>query len=176
MRNESVLLARARELDETALAEIHDAYYGPLFRYIAFRVSDRQAAEDLTSEVFVRLLTTLHDGKAPETTLKGWLYGVAANVVSDHHRRHYRRPQTELSESLPGLHGDPAEMVDRKLNQSHLRILLGELTPEQQDVLALRFGYEMPIRDVAEVMGKSEGAIKQLQARAVAMLSKKLSW
>ena len=51
MRNESVLLARARELDETALAEIHDAYYGPLFRYIAFRVSDRQAAEDLTSEV-----------------------------------------------------------------------------------------------------------------------------
>lgn len=176
MRNESVLLARARELDETALAEIHDAYYGPLFRYIAFRVSDRQAAEDLTSEVFVRLLTTLRDGKAPETTLKGWLYGVAANVVSDHHRRQYRRPQTELSEALPDSYGNPAEMLDKKLSQAHLRTLLGELTTEQQDVLALRFGYEMPIRDVAETMGKSEGAIKQLQARAVAMLSKKLSW
>ncbi len=176
MRNESVLLARARELDETALAEIHDAYYGPLFRYIAFRVSDRQAAEDLTSEVFVRLLTTLRDGKAPETTLKGWLYGVAANVVSDHHRRQYRRPQTELNEAMPDSYGNPAEMLDKKLSQAHLRTLLGELTTEQQDVLALRFGYEMPIRDVAETMGKSEGAIKQLQARAVAMLSKKLSW
>ena len=77
---------------------------------------------------------------------------------------------------MPDSYGNPAEMLDKKLSQAHLRTLLGELTTEQQDVLALRFGYEMPIRDVAETMGKSEGAIKQLQARAVAMLSKKLSW
>jgi len=175
LRNESVLLARARELDQGALAEIHDAYYGPLLRYIAFRVSDQQIAEDLTSDVFTRLLTALHDGRAPETTLRGWLYGVAANVVNDFHRQRYRRPQTELPETLASPHGDPTEAAERTLQQNHLREALVELTLEQQDVLALRFGYDMPIRDVAETLGKSEGAIKQLQARAVTMLSKKLA-
>lgn len=176
LRNETVLLARARELDQAALAEIHTAYYGPLYRYIMFRVSDQHQAEDLTSEVFMRLLTALRDGKAPETTLKGWLYGVAANVVSDHHRRSYRRPQTELPETLTSDEGNPTEALDRTLQHSRLREAMSDLTSEQQDVLALRFGYEMPIREVAETMGKSEGAIKQLQARAVAMLSKKLAW
>ncbi len=177
LRNESVLLAQARKLDPGALAEIHTAYYGPLFRYIAFRVSDQQTAEDLTSEVFTRLLNALHAGRAPDTTLKGWLYGVAANVVTDFHRQQYRRPQTELPDSLPSLHEDPSEAAHFNLRQTHLRAAMGELTSEQQDVLALRFGYDMPIRDVAETMGKSEGAVKQLQARAVAMLAKKLtSW
>ena len=176
LRNESVLLARARELDQTALAEIHTAYYGPLFRYIMFRVSDQHLAEDLTSEVFMRLLTALQDGKAPETTLKGWLYGVAANVVSDHHRRRYRRPQTELPETLISNEGDPTELLDRTLQHTQLRAAMKDLTQEQQDVLALRFGYEMPIREVAETMGKTEGAIKQLQARAVAKKKKKLAW
>ena len=175
MRNESVLLARAHELDEGALAEIHTAYYGPIFRFIAFRVADRHAAEDLTSEVFIRLLTALNGGNAPQTTLKGWLYGVAANVVGDYHRQQYRRPQTELPETLASSFGDPTDAVDRTLQQGRLRQAMNELTAEQQDVLALRFGYDMPIREVAETMGKSEGAIKQLQACAVMMLFKKLA-
>ena len=73
MPDEITLLARARALEDEALAEIHETYYEPIFRYIVFRVSNQQIAEDLTSEVFVRLLSALRDHTAPQNTLRGWL-------------------------------------------------------------------------------------------------------
>ena len=92
VQDELTLLARARQLDPEALAHIHDTYYTSIFRYVAFRVGDHATAEDLTSEVFTRLLTALRDKGAPQNTLRGWLYGVAARVVIpvDRHRRHIR--------------------------------------------------------------------------------------
>src|SRR5512139_1491914 len=100
VQDELTLLARARQLDPEVLARIHDMYYTSIFRYVAFRVSDHATAEELTSEVFTRLLTALRDKNAPQNTLRGWLYGVAARVVSDHHRKAFRAPQVELDETL----------------------------------------------------------------------------
>ena len=173
--DEMILLSRARQLDPAALAEIHETYYAAIFRYVAFRVGDRDTAEDLTSEVFTRLLTALRDKHAPQNTLRGWLYGVAARVVSDHHRKAYRAPQVELKEALISADHDPADIVEGRLTQEHLNRALQDLTEEQRHVLSLRFGADMPIQDVARTLGKSEGAIKQLQARAVAALARKLS-
>ena len=175
MQDELALLARARTLDPDALAEVHDRYYTPIFRYVAFRVSDRDVAEDLTSEVFTRLLSALRDKNAPQNTLRGWLYGVAARVVSDYHRRHYRAPEVELDETLVSREAGPAEIVDKLLAHADLKRAMAELTDEQQHVLALRFGYDMPIQEVARTLNKTEGAIKQLQARAIAALSRKLA-
>jgi RNA polymerase sigma-70 factor (ECF subfamily) len=132
-------------------------------------------AEDLTSEVFTRLLSALRDKNAPQNTLRGWLYGVAARVVSDHHRRHYRAPEVELDEALMSRDAGPAEIVEKMLARADLKQAMTELTDEQQHVLALRFGYDMPIQEVARMLGKTEGAIKQLQARAVAALARKLT-
>lgn len=174
VQDELALLARARKLDPAALAEVHNVYYAPIFRYVAFRVGDRDTAEDLTSEVFTRLLSALRDRHAPQNTLRGWLYGVAARVVSDHHRKHYRAPQVELKESLVSTNTDPADIVDALLNREDLNRAMAELTEEQQNVIALRFGYEMPIREVARTLDKSEGAVKQLQARAIAALARTL--
>ncbi len=175
MQEELALLARARQLDSAALAEIHDKYYAPLFRYIAFRVGDRDLAEDLTSEVFARLLSALRDKHAPQNTLRGWLYGVAARVVSDHHRRHYRAPEVELDEGYASQAAGPADIIENLLTHEELKRAMLELTEEQQHVLSLRFGYDMPIQEVARTLGKSEGAIKQLQARAIAALARKLT-
>ena len=175
VQDELTLLARARQLDPEALALIHDTYYASIFRYVAFRVGDRETAEDLTSEVFTRLLTALRDKHAPQNTLRGWLYGVAARVVSDHHRQAYRAPQVELDESLVSADHDPADIVEGKLTQERLKRAMQELTEEQRHVLSLRFGSDLPIQDVARTLGKSEGAVKQLQARAVAALARKLS-
>ena len=175
MQDELALLARARTLDADALAEVHERYYAPIFRYVAFRVSDRDVAEDLTSEVFTRLLSALRDKNAPQNTLRGWLYGVAARVVSDHHRRHYRAPEVELDESLMSRDASPADIVEKMLTHADLKQAMTELTDEQQHVLALRFGYDMPIQEVAKTLGKTEGSIKQLQARAIAALSRKLT-
>ena len=175
MQDEMALLARARTLDPDALTIIHATYYAPIFRYVAFRVGDRYVAEDLTSEVFTRLLSALRDRNAPQNTLRGWLYGVAARVVSDHHRQHYRAPQVELDESIVSREAGPAESVEALLTREDLKRAMAELTEEQQNVIALRFGYDMPIQEVARTLGKSEGAVKQLQARAIAALAHKMS-
>lgn len=176
MSDDAELLKRALAYDTDTLGQIHDAYYAPLFRYIAFRVGDRHTAEDLTSEVFTRFLTALRRGLPPQSTLRGWLFGVAAHVVSDHHRRHYRAPDTaQLDEQLLSPDAGPEEIVEEQANRDDLRRAVASLTDEQQSVLALRFGQRLPIQSVASTLGKSEGAIKQLQARAIAALARKLA-
>lgn len=175
MQDELKLLARARALEDEALAQIHQTYYRPIYRYVVFRVSDRQLAEDLTSEVFTRLLSALRDKTAPQNTLRGWLYSVAARVVSDHYRQIHRVQQVELTEMVPMESGAPEEEVARRLTAETVQAALHDLTEEQQQVLALRFGFGMRIREVAETLGKSEGAIKQLQLRALRVLSQQLS-
>ena len=170
--NEISLLARARALDDEALAEIHDRYYEPIYRYVVFRVSNQQVAEDLASEVFVRLLSALRDHTAPQNTLRGWLYGVAFRVVNDFHRKQYRREEVQLSDGIASNANSPLDAVAQRLNWRELRAAMAELTEAQREVIALRFGQEMPIRDVAQLLGKSEGAVKQLQARAIASLAR----
>jgi RNA polymerase sigma-70 factor (ECF subfamily) len=174
VQDEAALLALARQYDTDALAHIHDTYYGPLFRYIAFRVSDRHTAEDLTSEVFTRFLGALRQRNPPSTTLRGWLYGVAAHVVSDHLRSRYRAPHVELDEQIASREDGPAELAEAAIDRADLREAMASLTDEQQHVIALRFDRELPIGEVARTIGKTEGAVKQLQARAIAALARKL--
>jgi RNA polymerase sigma-70 factor (ECF subfamily) len=175
VQNELALLARARKLDMDALAQIHDLYYEPIFRYVAFRVSDRDVAEDLTSDVFTRFLTAVRDRRAPDNTLRGWLYGVATNVVRDYYRKRYRTTHVELDEMMASPDIGPDEIAEATLTRVDLRRAMAGLTEEQQNVIALRFGYELPIQEVARTMGKTEGAIKQLQARAIAALARMMS-
>ncbi len=175
MIDEAELMGRARAHDTDALAQIHDAYYGPLFRYVSFRVGDQHTAEDVVSEVFTRFLTALRDNKSPQSTLRGWLFGVAANIVSDHHRRHYRAPQEPLTEEFVCQADGPEEIAEQAATREDLRRAVTTLTGEQQHVLAMRYGKGLPIQEVARALGKTEGAIKQLQARAIATLARKMS-
>ncbi len=174
MENEQLLLARARSLDEDALAMIHDTYYTPIFRFIAMKTGDRELAEDLTSDVFLRLLSALRDKTAPQKTLRGWLYAVASRVVADHFRRRYRREEVELPETLESGAINPARAAEVQSEWNELYQALSMLTEDQQDVIALRFGQGLPIKEVAALIDKSEGAVKQLQARAVAALARNL--
>jgi RNA polymerase sigma-70 factor, ECF subfamily len=174
VQDELILLNRARALDQEALAQIHDTYYTAMYRYIAFRVGDHQTAEDLTSEVFMRLLGALRNRNAPQNTLRGWLYGVAARVVKEHYRQGSRARHVWLDETIPSPQSAPDMAVEAALAHEQLQAAMTELTEEQQNVIALRFGYEMPIQDVAETLGKTEGSVKMLQARALAALSRKL--
>lgn len=172
MLDDAELLRRAYELDTDALAAIHDAYYRPIYRYIAFRVDDHHLCEDLVSEVFTRFLTALRERKAPQTSLRGWLFGVASNVVSDHFRRKYRNPHTTLDEKMVSREPSPDELAERAAMNEELRRAINQLTDDQRHVLALRFGQRMPIQEVARLLGKTEGAVKQLQLRALANLAR----
>ncbi|MCA9986052.1 MAG: sigma-70 family RNA polymerase sigma factor [Anaerolineales bacterium] len=172
--DELALLARARVLDQGALAEIHRRYYTAIYRYITFRVPDRDLAEDLTSEVFTRLLSAIRDKNAPQNTLRGWLYRVAGHIVADYYRKRARQKETELSDSLPSRGVGPDELVDLNLTNEALREAMGELTEDQQAVLQLRYGGGLRFREVAVQLGKSENAVKQLQLRALATLQRTL--
>ena len=172
MQEELILLSRARSLDQEALAEIHNIYYDAIYRYISFRISSVQTVEDLTSEVFVRFLSALRERSAPQKTLKGWLYGVASLVVKEQYRKQARAKHTFLDESIPSQESSPEQHVARKMVKEKLRTALGELTQEQQNVLALRFGDGMPIREVAKTVNKSEGSVKMLQKRGISALAR----
>jgi RNA polymerase sigma-70 factor (ECF subfamily) len=174
VHDELTLLARARALDEEALTTIHDTYYGPLFRYLLYRVGDHATAEDLTAEVFLRFLSAIRDRTAPQKTLRGWLYGVASHLANDYHRRRYRARHVTLDERLPSSQPGPAEHVASAWRWQEVQSAVEELPDTQREVIALRFGQDMPVRDVAHVMNKSEGAIKQLQVRALSALAEKL--
>lgn len=173
-QDEQTLLARVQAYDQDALALIHDTYYPAIFRYVSFRLGDREAAEDITSDVFIRLLNAIQAGNPPRSNLAGWLYGVAANAVADAHRRAYRAPHVALDDALESREDSPLEQAEQSLARADLQQALRTLTPEQQHVLALRYGRNMPIQSVAQTLQKSEGAVKQLQARAIAALTRVL--
>jgi RNA polymerase sigma-70 factor (ECF subfamily) len=168
---EAVLLALARELDSRALGQIHDQYYPEIYRYALYRVGEAEAAADIAAEVFLRLLNALHAGRPPQTTLRGWLYGVAAHQVADYWRGH--RTPVELSDTLPDGRSVAGEVEDR-LRRGDVRRALQRLTEEQQQVLALRFGDGFSVEESATVMGKSVTATKALQFRALEALRRHL--
>ncbi len=166
--DEASLLARARELDSRALGEIHDRYYPEIYRYALYRTDEPEAAADIAGDVFLRLLDALHAGRAPQTTLRGWLFGVAAHRVADHFRR-APRESAPLSESLTA-NGSPAAEAEAHLRQRQVQAAIRRLTEEQQQVLTLRFGDGFSVEQTAAATGKSVTAVKSLQYRALETL------
>lgn len=167
---ETALVARARELDSRALAQIHDEFFPEIYRFAAFRTGDPATAEDIAGEVFVRLLDALHAGRSPETSIRGWLFGVAGHLVADHFRR---GPALPLSEHLAAPGSLSAE-AEAHLRWREVQAAVRRLTPEQQNVLALRFGDGASLEQTADALGKSINAVKQLQLRAVEALRRAL--
>ena len=87
-----------RDLDQQVIGAVYDQYFSEVYRYVLYRIGDPTLAEDIASDVFVRLLEAAQGKRAPQTNLKGWLIGTASHVVMDHLRKKYRRPEEELSE------------------------------------------------------------------------------
>ena len=171
VEEEIILLKRAQALDEEALGEIHDKYYHGIYRYLSFRVPDHQTAEDLTSEVFVRFLSAVRDKHAPPNTIRGWLFGAARNVSREYYRRKKRVETVAMGEWIASEEDLVEAGLQKRMNVQALNDAMAKLTEDQRHVLALRFGYGLPIRQVAESINKSEAAVKMLQARAIMSLA-----
>jgi RNA polymerase sigma-70 factor (ECF subfamily) len=168
------LLKRAQALDEESLAEIHDKYYQGIYRYFSFRMPDSQTAEDLASEVFLRFLKAIRDKNAPPNTIQGWLFGAARNVAREYYRRSKKIEVVSITEQIPGEESSVEQKISKRLDIEAMVKGMEELTDDQKHVLALRFGYGLPIREVATIINKSEAAVKMLQARAVMKLTKQM--
>ena len=168
------VLERARTYDAQALAEIYDRHAGPIYGYLFRVIGDAAHAEDLAGEVFLRLLQALRTSRAPRDNLEGWLYRVAHNLAMDLFRRQKKRPAVPLAEELVAQEGQPSDLVEDGQTKQRLRERIHRLSSDQQQVVLLRFAEELPVAEVARLMGKSEGAVKILQHRALSRLRKLL--
>jgi RNA polymerase sigma-70 factor (ECF subfamily) len=141
-----------------------------MYAYIYRRINDAALAEDLTSELFLRVLRAIQNERAWRDSFTAWLYRIAHNLVVDTYRRQ-PPPPLSLDEAPAQTEGeDPAEAMEEAFDRQRLQAAIQRLTPDQQQVLALRFGEGLTARESADIMRKTTGAIEALQRRALAAL------
>jgi RNA polymerase sigma-70 factor, ECF subfamily len=169
---EGQLVHQAQSGNSEAFAQLYDAYLDRVYRYIFFRVSDDQTAEDLSSQVFLKAWEGLDRYHRNGSPFVAWLYTIAHNVVIDHYRT--RRECVALDEIVPLASQEESldEQITTNFDLQTMRDVLQILNEEQQQVLTLRFIAELSTESIAKVMGKREGAIRALQMRALQMMAK----
>jgi RNA polymerase sigma-70 factor (ECF subfamily) len=160
LQDEATLLERVQQFDTEALAQVYDHYHDRIYRYIYGYLGQADAAEDLTANVFFRLLNAVQGNKSPRKNLSAWLYRVAHNLVVDKFRR-MPPEELELAEWLESAEPGPAQTVEQTIQLERVRVLL-------------KFYMGMDSREIAAVMGKSSGAVDALQHRALRALRKTL--
>ena len=170
--DDQALLAGARRYDEDVLSEIYSRYSPELFRYAVRLLGDAQLAEDCIADTFSRFLQALQRGRGPRRQLRAYLYRVAHNWIIDHYRRPMPDPAT-LDPELPAASSsEPSAIVKARTDREQLRIAIMRLTPDQRQVLVLRYLQDFSNAEVAAAMQKSLGAVKALQHRALAALKR----
>ena len=172
--DDETLLRQARRLDEEALAEVFDRYYVSIYRYIYHHIGHVETAEDLTGEVFQRLLVQLQDGRGPDRHLKAWLFQVASNLVVDESRRLAHRDHMVLDETVQASDVNVDEQAQQAILAEHTRAAMQKLTPKQRSIILLKFVEGLENAEVARILDMPVGAVKSLQHRALDALRRHL--
>lgn len=170
--DEQGLLQRAASFESEALAEVYDRFSPGLYRYAMRLLGQVDLAEECLSETFARLLQALKSRRGPRDHLQAYLYRIAHNWITDHYRR---APLPEMLMDDAYLK-DPRPLPETAVAMLHqkqrIRSALMQLTPDQRQVLALRFIEEWEVGEVAVALSKPAGAVKSLQHRGLAALKK----
>jgi RNA polymerase sigma-70 factor (ECF subfamily) len=168
------LVELARSGDSEAFGLLYDHYQGSVYRFLYYRTRSTQLAEDLTSETFFRALRSMSNFRWQGKDFGAWLMTIARNLATDHFKA--GRTRLELATEDMGAHDDategPESAVLAGLTNEILLGALKSLPDEQRDCLIMRFLQGMSIAETAEVLGRSDGAVKQLQLRGVRNLAK----
>lgn len=168
------LVRGAQSHDPQAFDQIYDHFADPLYRYFYYRSSDQHVAEELVSEVFLKMVEAIKSFRLPERAqaraFSGWVFRIAYTKLVDYYRLQ-KRQSVELDESIPAPYSAD-EVVGRALEHEELRAAILQLTPEQQQVVLLRFVERMSTEDVALITGQTIGAVKAMQHRALNAMAK----
>lgn len=164
--------------ETAALERLYDLYADRLYRYLLMRVGDPDAAADLTTEVFVRVIQSIGAFRLnldrPAATVSAWLYRIAANLAVQHYRTQRRESWLGLDDDQVIVSRDPSPqaLAERREDLSRLSQALAKLSEEQRLVLAGKFVEQMSNAEIATWLGKTEGAVKSLQHRALRSLAR----
>ena len=165
---EDRLLQAAQNGSQDAVMQIYQHYFTPIYQFIRMRVADVATAEDIASDVFLRLVVALQGENPPHTSLRGWLFQVARNELYQHYGKTKRITSETLDEWVPAsTDSDPETQYLKTFDSERVRQAIRMLVDDQQEVLILRFGQALSLQETADIMGRTISAIKSLQFRAV---------
>lgn len=170
------LVARAQQGDAEAFGLLYDRYLDLVFRYVYYRVGTKALAEDLVSETFLRALRRIGTFEWQGRDFAAWLITIARNIVADHFKSSRFRLEVSTADMLDADRADEgieAGVLDGITNAALVEAVR-KLNGEQQECVVLRFLQGLSVLETAQAMGKSEGAIKALQYRAVRTLGRML--
>jgi RNA polymerase sigma-70 factor, ECF subfamily len=170
------LVERAQKGDRSALEELYLIHFDRIYSYLHVSVGNRHDAEDLTTQTFLKMLESIGRFRWQSAPFSAWLFRIAHNLAMDHFRARKRvQPEEEVPEPI-GSEEPSAELeAMQSIGRESMLELIDKLSPEQQQVLTLKFVFNFPNADVAKILDKTEGAIKSLQHRALASLQKQLA-
>jgi RNA polymerase sigma-70 factor, ECF subfamily len=170
------LVDLAQQGDRSALEELYLIHFDRIYSYLHMTVGNRHDAEDLTTQTFLKMLESIGRFRWQSAPFSAWLFRIAHNLSMDHFRARRRwQPEEEVPEP-PGSEEPSAELEAMKsIGRQSMLELIETLSPEQQQVLTLKFVFNFANADVAAILEKTEGAIKSLQHRALASLQKQLT-
>jgi len=171
--DEHRLIELAKSGNAEAYGQLYDAYIDRVYRFIFFRVSNESTAEDLTSQVFLKAWQNISRYR-PRGPFLAWLYTIARNTVIDHYRTTKRTVPIEEAAPIAAPNNNLDELVEFKSEMTSLQESLQYLTEEQREVVILKFIAEYDTNQIARKMGKTEGAIRALQMRALQTLAKEM--
>jgi RNA polymerase sigma-70 factor (ECF subfamily) len=181
----AALVTLAQQGDGEAFGQIYDRYVDAVYRYLYYRVGSPQLAEDLTSETFVRALRRIDSFHWQGKDIGAWFVTIARNLVADHFKSSRFKLEVSTGDILDaahagsanqgGVHPGTEDIVLDHLRNTELLGAVKQLKADQQECIVLRFLQGLSVAETADVMGRSEGAIKQLQLRAVRCLAKLVS-
>jgi RNA polymerase sigma-70 factor (ECF subfamily) len=171
--DESKLIILSQQGDAEAFARLYACYVGRITRYVYFRVTDHELAEDITSRIFLKMLEKLDTYRVRQSPISSWLYRMAHNAIIDHYRTKKTFISLEEAHQAEVRQEDGIEeKLDLQIKSQQLRAALQVLTEEQQRVLILKFVDGLSTREIARQLGKGQGAVRGLQMRALQRLAK----
>ena len=170
------LVERAQQGDREAIEELYLIHFDRIYSYLHMSVGNRHDAEDLTTQTFLRMLESIARFKQGAAPFSAWLFRIAHNLAMDHFRANRRwQPEEEVPEP-PDAQAPSAEIAAlHEIGRESMLGMIDRLSHEQQQVLTLKFVFNFGNQEAASILGKTEGAVKSLQHRALLSLQKQLN-
>jgi RNA polymerase sigma-70 factor (ECF subfamily) len=160
--------------EKAMIGTLYEEYYERIVRYIFVRINDQSEAENLGGDVFLKALQSLDSYRGRSEQMRGWLFKIAHNLVVDYFRKMSKRKAVSLNDVEVRDRVSTEEAVEARLEVQRLSEALKQLTPAQREVIGLRFFAGLSSAEVGKVMGKSSGAVREMQRAAVETLRKQM--
>jgi RNA polymerase sigma-70 factor (ECF subfamily) len=169
------LVERAQAGERDALEELYLIHFDRIYSYLHMTVGNRHDAEDLTTQTFLKMLESIGRFRWQSVPFSAWLFRIAHNLAMDHFRAGRRwQPEEEVPEPHGSEERSAEEQAMHSIGRASMLEMIDGLSPEQQQVLTLKFVFNFSNGEAATILGKTEGAIKSLQHRALVSLQKQV--